>query len=105
MPAPVIELVSFPGCPNRDAARAMLEERLAAKGLDIPVREVDSTHPDNRERYGGYASPTVLVNGREICPGEKAGADACRIYPGGRGLPPQDAVDAALDGLARADSG
>jgi hypothetical protein len=51
-----VELLLSPGCPNADAARAVLADCLDRLGLDVRVRE----------RVGDFASPTILVDGVDV---------------------------------------
>lgn len=74
-----IELVYFGGCPHVDLARAALREALALSGLPLRWTEWnqdDSSAPDHVQVY---ASPTVLIGGRDVT-GQPPlnGAKACR---------------------------
>ena len=66
-----IELLTSPGCPNADTARALVNDCLAALHIDAPI--VD--------RVGRYPSPTVLVNGVDVMRPEGGApfGDACRL--------------------------
>ena len=66
-----IELLTSPNCPNAAAAKATLEDCLAALGIDVPILE----------RVGRYPSPTVLVDGVDVMrPGDKTmPGDMCRL--------------------------
>jgi hypothetical protein len=77
-----IELFFWEGCPSHPEAKALLEEVLAARGIDAPIelREV-FTH-DQAVALGFPGSPTIRVDGRDVDP---AGAQAppsltCRVY-------------------------
>lgn len=51
-----IELLFFRGCPNAEAARALLYKCIAAVGACCPVEE----------REGDYASPSILIDGEDV---------------------------------------
>jgi hypothetical protein len=77
-----IEFLFWRGCPSYPEAQQLLEEVIAARGIDAPVelREVRTREEAERLRFPG--SPTIRVDGRDVDP---AGADAqpalnCRIY-------------------------
>ena len=89
MRSPTIELLYFEGCPNREAARELVE-RVAAEAETAPdLRLVEVTSPDDAERLRFLGSPSVRVNGHDVEPG----ADnldtfvlACRVYRTASGL-------------------
>ena len=66
-----VELLLAPDCPNALAARAVLVSCLTRLGLAIGVRE----------RVGGYASPTILVDGVDVMTGTVGvpPRQACRL--------------------------
>ena len=99
MPA-TIELLSFPGCPHANAARAQLRLALQVCGLPETWKEIDVTAPDAPAHARGYASPTVLVDGRDVLGEAPSGAPGCRLYPGSDqpGAPPLRALCDALRG-------
>lgn len=63
-----IELFTAPGCPNADAARTLLNDRLAKLGITAPI--VD--------HIGRYPSPTVLVEGIDVMRQEQTCRSATR---------------------------
>jgi hypothetical protein len=76
-----IELLHVPDCPNRELARARLDQALASTHLAASVREVQVRSLNEAERLGMAGSPTVRVNGRDPfqTPGSEASL-ACRLY-------------------------
>jgi hypothetical protein len=66
-----IELLTSPGCPNAAAAKRTVTDCLATLGIDAPIIE----------RVGGYASPTVLVDGVDVMRPEDGvfRGDVCRL--------------------------
>ncbi len=103
-----VELLWFEDCPNHPAARELLREVLAERGLDTPVHEIDATDPAAAARLHFPGSPTIRVNGRDIAPGYVDPGDytpRCRVYrttAGLRGVPERVWIEAAIDeALAR----
>lgn len=75
MNAPRIELVYFDGCPNAKPARENLRAVLASASWT----EWNLSSPETPERFRGYGSPTVLVDGRDVTgEADGNGAMACR---------------------------
>jgi hypothetical protein len=86
---PMVEVLSFAGCPNREGAIALVERVSAELGNEPELRLVDvpDSRTAKRERFLG--SPTIRVDGRDIEPGAEAGSNytlACRVYRTGRGV-------------------
>lgn len=81
-----IELIYDDGCPNAAAARRNLLRALSAADLPARWAEWKRSSPDAPEYVRRFASPTVLVNGRDVADGEpQVSASACRLYPGAGG--------------------
>ena len=74
-----IELVYFAGCPHVEMARAALREALTLSGLPPRWTEWDQDDPAAPEHIHRYASPTILVSGRDVTGQSPVGnARACR---------------------------
>lgn len=86
-----IELLYWEGCPSYPEAKALLEEVLAERGIEVPVemREVRTQEEAVALRFPG--SPTIRVDGRDVDPvgAEATPALTCRVYrlPDGRVSP------------------
>ncbi len=99
---PLVEILSFDGCPNHQGALALVEQVATELGIDPDVRLVDVPHPEAAERLRFLGSPTIRVDGRDVEPGSEARTDyglSCRVYrtsDGMAGLPPSDWLRAAL---------
>ena len=91
-------LLYFPECPHVDAARAQLGRAFAALGLPPDWSEVDVTRADAPPALRAWASPTILVDGRDVVGAAPGAASACRLYPDSeeRGAPPLERILAAL---------
>jgi hypothetical protein len=97
-----VQLLSFPGCPNVDAARDALRRVLVSTGRSPYLEEVDVTAPQTPEPLRRWGSPTILVDGTDVA-GESPAGCACRLYEDGenRGVPSDEIIRRAL---ATADS-
>ena len=77
----LVELIVDRDCPNSAAARTRLEEAFTRSGLLPLWKEWRRDDPGSPSYARRYASPTVLVDGRDIAAGTAvAGASACRLY-------------------------
>jgi len=91
------------GCPNLELARAAVSEAARTAATPVHVREVErGVAPVELRRF---ASPTVLVEGRDVAIGTECGGTACRVYATADGrlgrAPPVAAIVAALQDAAR----
>jgi hypothetical protein len=97
-----IEFLFWRECPSHPEARALLDEVLAARGLDAEVEEYEVKTNEEAERLSFPGSPTIRVDGRDV---DAAGASSrpaltCRIYylPDGRvsPVPTREQLEEAL---------
>ena len=79
---PVVELVYDFDCPNVEECRIALRRALTEIGAAPVWREWDRNSPATPTAYRNLGSPTVLLNGRDLCgPGaEIPGGNSCRLY-------------------------
>ena len=104
MSVPVVEILSFAGCPNHDAARELVGRVSAELGLHPDVRLVNVETPEDAQRLRFLGSPTIRVNGHDVEPGADERDDfarSCRVYRTGsgfKGQPDEPWVRDALDG-------
>jgi hypothetical protein len=78
-----IEVLTFEGCPNAQAARELVARVVADSGVEAEVEYVDVPDPEAAERLRFLGSPTIRVDGRDIEPGAEQRNEyvlACRIY-------------------------
>ncbi len=87
-------LLYFEGCPNVEAARENLRTALGHARLPKNWEETDLKSSDCPERWRGFPSPTVLIDGADVVSGaqEQSGAAACRA----NGAPGRDEIEKAL---------
>jgi hypothetical protein len=98
----LVEVLAFPGCPNRAAAIALAERVCAelASNAEIQVRDISDQQAADQARSLG--SPTIRVDGRDVEPGAEQCVEylhTCRLYQGQhslRGLPEEAWVRQAL---------
>jgi hypothetical protein len=82
-PSPLVEILYFDGCPNHEAARAMVDRVSSELGLEPELRLVNVTDEEVAQRLHFLGSPTVRVRGRDIDPGAAEREDyvlSCRVY-------------------------
>jgi hypothetical protein len=97
-----VEVLAFPGCPNRAGAIALVERVCAelASNAEIQVRDICDQQAADQARSLG--SPTIRVDGRDVEPGAEHCVEylhTCRLYQGEhglRGLPEEAWVRQAL---------
>jgi hypothetical protein len=86
-----IELLYWRECPSYPEAQQLLEEVLAARGVDEPVEVREVTTDDEAARLSFPGSPTIRIDGRDVDPVGATSPPAltCRIYhlPDGRVSP------------------
>jgi hypothetical protein len=86
---PQIEILYFDGCPNHEAAQALVERVVAEVELDTTPNLVEVPDPETAAAMRFLGSPTVRVNGRDVEPGAGERTDyvlACRVYRGASGF-------------------
>ena len=100
-----VQLLTFPGCPNADAACRVLEAALERVGL-APEFEVINVHdPATAAELQNWASPTILVNGNDVAGGTAQQGTGCRIYQGKDNAPDLELVVTALRAAVEPDGG
>lgn len=92
-----VQLLYFPDCPNRDAARHALRRSMSSLGMTVPFEELDVTGPSTPEELRAWGSPTILVDGLDVGSELRpVGAGSCRLYADRRGVPTDDQICALL---------
>lgn len=77
----LVELVFERNCPNIEAARAQLLKAFQEAKITPHWQEWEVSNPGAPESVLGYGSPTILVNGKDVCGESPAeNVDSCRIY-------------------------
>lgn len=106
-----IDVLYFQGCPNHAPTVQRVKEVLDQLGIAAEVNEVEVTQHDDPAALKFIGSPTVLVAGQDIDPGQREGANygfCCRTYDGA-GMPSvqmlAQAVREAAGGNGHGDDG
>lgn len=89
MRRPRVEILYFDGCPNHEAARALVERVAAELQVEPEIDLVEVPDADAAAQLRFLGSPTVRVNGHDVEPGAEERGDfvfSCRIYRSERGL-------------------
>jgi hypothetical protein len=103
-----VEVLAFPGCPNRAGAIALVERVCAELGSNAEIQVHDICDQQAADQAHSLGSPTIRVDGRDVEPGAEQCVEylhTCRLYQGEhslRGLPEQAWLRQALqDAQAR----
>jgi hypothetical protein len=105
---PLVEILTFEGCPNHEPAIALVERLARELGLRPEIRLVDVPDQEAAQRLRFLGSPTVLVGGCDVDPHTEERDDyalSCRIFhteQGMAGQPDERWVREALLREARA---
>jgi len=86
---PLVEVLTFEGCPRAEPAFELVERVVAASGISATIRHVDVPDADAAAAHRFLGSPTIRVNGRDIEPGAGERAEyvlSCRIYRTANGI-------------------
>lgn len=89
MTSPLVEVLTFEGCPHAEPALELVRRVVAAAGVAATVRRVDVPDADAAAAHRFLGSPSIRVNGRDIEPGAGERAEyvlSCRVYRTGSGL-------------------
>lgn len=84
----MVELIYDSDCSNITAARTNLLRAFSLAGVAAKWREWERLSPDSPEYVWAFASPTILVDGRDVADSGEASCDgsgACRVYRGEQG--------------------
>jgi hypothetical protein len=98
----LVEVLTVAGCPNHDAAIALVHRVCAELGSNAEIRVMDIPDQQAAEQARFLGSPTIRVDGRDVEPGADRGVEYicdCRLYQGQhslRGLPEEAWLRQAL---------
>ena len=98
----LVEVLTVAGCPQRDAAIALVHRACAELGSIAEIRVIDIPDQQAAEQARFLGSPTIRVDGRDVDPDADRDAEcicSCRIYQGQHGpsgLPDEAWVHQAL---------
>jgi hypothetical protein len=83
MSRPRVEILYFDGCPNHEAARALVERVAAELRVEPAIELVEVPDAEAAVRLRFLGSPTVRIEGGDVEPGAEARSDfvlSCRVY-------------------------
>ena len=89
MSKPLVEVLTFEGCPHAEPALELVKRVLADSDVGATVRRVDVPDAEAAAAQRFLGSPTIRVNGRDIEPGvaeRDQNVLSCRIYRSDSGL-------------------
>jgi hypothetical protein len=93
----LIEVLYVPGCPNHQPAIDRLQKVLESEAVSALIQEIVITDEAMARSLQFPGSPTVRINGQDAEPGrQKSFGVACRLYPGGTGLPSEATLQRAI---------
>ena len=91
MRRPIVQFLSFPGCPLETKARAELEKALTECGL-AQYEEIDVMAEETTEDMKRWGSPTILVDGLDVTGHQGGDEIGCRVYHGDKGVPDAESI-------------
>lgn len=93
-----IEVLYFDGCPNHRPTLERVTQAVSRLGVIADVREVKLGQDDDPVAMKFIGSPTVLIDGQDIDPAQRAEASygfGCRTF-GGANMPDVDMIETAI---------
>jgi hypothetical protein len=108
MRRPRVEVLYFEGCPNHEAARALVERVAAELRVEAEIALVRVADADAAVRHRFLGSPTIRVEGRDVEPNAEERGDfafSCRVYGTERGFSGQPDAVWVRDALSEATAG
>ena len=95
----VIEVLFVPGCPNHEPAVDRLRKVLRSEAITASIQEIAVTDEAMARSFRFPGSPTIRINGRDVeSTTQQSYGLACRLYPGGTGLPSVEVLRPAIVG-------
>lgn len=104
MRRPRVEILYFEGCPNHEAARALVEQVAAELRVEPEIALVRVPDADAAVQHRFLGSPTVRVDGRVEPNAEERGdfVFSCRVYRTERGFSGQPDAGWVREALSNA---
>ncbi len=101
---PLVEILSFAGCPNHLGAIELVERVSGEVGLHPEIRVLDVPDQEAAERLRFLGSPTIRVGGRDVDPRAEERSDyalSCRVFRTETGIAGQPDARWVRDALLR----
>jgi hypothetical protein len=80
---PLVEILSFAGCPNHHGAIALVERVSAELDLEPEIRILDVPDQEAAQRLRFLGSPTIRIGGHDVDPDAQERSDyalSCRVF-------------------------
>jgi hypothetical protein len=106
MTKPVVEVLTFEGCPHAEPALELVNRVVRELGVGADVRRIDVPDPETAAAHLFLGSPTIRVNGRDVEPGAQERSDfvlSCRVYRTDAGFSGQPDEQWVRDAFAEAE--
>lgn len=97
----IIRVLTFEGCPNCDATRALVEETVRELRVQAGIEVLRVSSEEQARQHGFLGSPSIQIDGIDIEVNRRndTASFACRIYKtatGLSGVPPKSLLQAAI---------
>jgi hypothetical protein len=86
---PLVEILSFAGCPNHHGAIALVERVSGELGLHPEIRLLDVPDQEAAQRIRFLGSPTIRIGERDVDPHTDEQSDyalSCRVFRAETGI-------------------
>lgn len=101
---PLVEILSFAGCPNHLGAIALVERLSGELGIEPEIELVEVPDQEAARRLRFLGSPTIRVGGRDVDPDADERSDyalSCRVFRTEAGMAGQPDERWVRDALLR----
>ena len=101
---PLVEILSFAGCPNHLGAIALVERVSGELGIEPEIELVEVPDQEAARRLRFLGSPTIRVGGRDVDPDADERSDyalSCRVFRTEAGMAGQPDERWVRDALLR----
>ena len=101
---PLVEILSFAGCPNHLGALELVERVSGEVGLDPEIRVLDVPDQEAARRLRFLGSPTIRIGGQDVDPRAEERSDyalSCRLFRTETGIAGQPDERWVRDALLR----
>ena len=101
---PLVEILSFAGCPNHLGAIALVERVSGELGIEPEIELVEVPDQEAARRLRFLGSPTIRVGGRDVDPDADERSDyalSCRVFRTEAGIAGQPDERSVRDALLR----
>jgi len=104
MSTPLVEVLTFEGCPHGEPALELVRRVVADSGISATVRRIDVPDAETAKSQRFLGSPTIRVAGVDVDPHAEGRDDyvlSCRVYQTDSGFAGQPDERWVRDALLR----